>query len=181
MAWSAPMTAVAGAFTAAQWNTYVRDNLEETAPAIATAGPAMFVADAANSIAVRQIKTASIQDEGTRNSSSYGDLSPSGPSVTLTTGTTVIVMISCRIGNSNVNSASQCSYAISGATSSPASTEWAIISDGLGAAAAGDNTRTIAVAHARTVTAGSNTFTMKYANTSGTGRYSHRTITVWSF
>ena len=34
MAWTAPMTAVSGSvLTAAQWNTNVRDNLLETAPA----------------------------------------------------------------------------------------------------------------------------------------------------
>ena len=34
MTWTAPMTAVAGAvYTAAQWNTSIRDNLNETAVA----------------------------------------------------------------------------------------------------------------------------------------------------
>src|SRR5690606_12967068 len=44
MAWSAPMTAVSGSvFTAAQFNQFVRDNLNETAPARATTAGAHFV------------------------------------------------------------------------------------------------------------------------------------------
>jgi hypothetical protein len=52
--WSAPMTAVANStFTAAQFNQYVRDNLNETAPAKATSAGSYFVADGVNSIAER--------------------------------------------------------------------------------------------------------------------------------
>ena len=56
MAWSAPMTAVSGSvLTAAQFNTYVRDNLNETAPAKATAAGQIFVSTAANAIAARLV------------------------------------------------------------------------------------------------------------------------------
>ena len=59
MAWSAPMTAVANStFTAAQFNQYVRDNLNETAPALATAAGSYFAADGINSIAERRAVTA---------------------------------------------------------------------------------------------------------------------------
>lgn len=52
MAWSAPATAVANTFlTAAFWNTQVRDNLLETAPAKAAAAGDSFYATAANAIA----------------------------------------------------------------------------------------------------------------------------------
>ena len=54
MAWSAPMTAVANTvFTAAQFNQHVRDNLNETAPAKATASGGYFVATGVNAIAQR--------------------------------------------------------------------------------------------------------------------------------
>lgn len=52
MAWTAPATAVANTFlTAAFWNTQVRDNLLETAPAKAAVAGDTFYATAANAIA----------------------------------------------------------------------------------------------------------------------------------
>ncbi len=182
MAWSTPMTATAGAFSAAAWNTYVRDNLLETGPAKATATAAQwFVADGSHSIALRQFKTDYKAAEETRTSTSYGDLSTAGPSVTLTTGTKAIVMVSARMGNDTTNAASFMSFQISGATSTSPGDTRAAISDGLQASAANDNIRTVAVANLETLTAGSNTFTAKYKAASGTARFKHRTIIVWSF
>jgi hypothetical protein len=52
MAWTAPGTAVGNTLlTAAFWNTHVRDNLLETAPAKATAAGQLFQATAPNAIA----------------------------------------------------------------------------------------------------------------------------------
>ena len=60
MAWTAPMTAVANAvFTAAQFNTHVRDNLLETAPAKATTTGGYFVATGTNTIVQRVASVAS--------------------------------------------------------------------------------------------------------------------------
>lgn len=182
MAWTTPLTAVAGEFTAAQWNTYVRDNLLETAPGIATGtGPFWFVSDGANSITTRQFKTAAVTAEQTTSSSSYTNLATSGPSVTIKTGTVVIVMMIAMMGNDSASSATQCSYSISGATTRSASDNWFMTSDGLAAAGPNDNLRTNAVAHATTVNAGWNTFTMKYKCTSGTARFSQRQLIIWSF
>lgn len=60
MAWSTPMTAVANEiFTAAQFNTFVRDNLLETAPAKATAAnaPSMFLNIGGNTLRERPFST----------------------------------------------------------------------------------------------------------------------------
>ncbi len=49
MAWTAPITFTSGSvLTAAQLNTYLRDNLNETAPAKFTAAGQLFVSTAAN-------------------------------------------------------------------------------------------------------------------------------------
>src|SRR5690606_35973990 len=122
MAWSAPMTAVAGeAFSADDFNTYVRDNLNETMPALATDDTfaAWFVADGANSLVKRNIKTAGLTISGGQNttSQSYTDLSTAGPSVSIETGTRALVMISCQLEVNSTNAAAMASFAVSGASS----------------------------------------------------------------
>ncbi len=55
MSWTAPMPAVAGAiFTAAQYNTFVRDNLNECAPAKASVVGSYFTTSDDNQIAERK-------------------------------------------------------------------------------------------------------------------------------
>lgn len=54
MAWTSPMTAVANTeFTAVQFNTHIRDNLLETAPAKAVNPGSYFAVSGTNSIAER--------------------------------------------------------------------------------------------------------------------------------
>lgn len=184
MAWSAPMTATFGsAFTAAQWNAYVRDNLGETATAKApgSSGAYWFASASSTTLALRQCKGDYVAAEETTTQNSYGNLGTSGPSVTLTTGTKALVMISARLGNDVAESATQMSYSVSGATNVSPDDTTAIISDGLAAASAGDNIRTVAVAILQSVNAGTNTFTAKYKCSSNTGRFACRQLCVWSF
>lgn len=179
MAWTAPMTAVANtAFTAAQFNTHVRDNLLETGPAKATAGVttgSILVKSGTNEVSFRTPSTASVNVSQTTSSTSYTNLSTSGPAVTVTTGTRALVIINCQLSNNSTNS-SFASFAVTGASSISAVDDYAIRHrDGTGSSGSAQMAR----AHMFTsLTAGSNTFTMKYRVIGGTGTFDNREIIV---
>lgn len=170
------MTAVAGAtFTAAQFNQYVRDNLNETAPAKATAASQLFVSTGANAIETRTPATANVQTNQSSTSTTYTDLTTVGPSITATTGTIALVGFGCSFANNTANSATKCSVAVSGASTVAASDNFGIIMDGIQAS----NFVRYGMFHAFTgLTAGSNTFTLKYAVGSNTGSWQQREIVV---
>lgn len=172
MAWSSPMTAVAGAtFTAAQFNQFVRDNLNMTAPALASAAGQIFVSTAANAIAARTPGVATIATSQTTTSTTYADLATVGPSVTITTGTQALVWFGALISNSGANS-SRMSVAVSSASTVAASDAWAAVNVGTSA-------NRIFSAHMFTgLTAGSNIFTAKYDVSAGTGTYVNRELFV---
>lgn len=179
MAWTAPMTAVANtAFTAAQFNTYIRDNLLETAPARATTVSGYFVTSGANAIAERYTASATVPTQETLTSTSYTDLATPGPSVTVTTGTRALVFITALMGNNGTNSLSAASVAVSGASSITESDVWCLSTDGL---TSSNYLRMTAAKLFTTLTAGSNTFTMKYRVGSGTGTFGDRDIAVVPF
>lgn len=177
MAWTAPMTAVAGnAFTAAQFNTYVRDNLLETAPAKATTAGGYFVATGSNAITQRLAATDHVATTETTTSTSYTNLTTVGPSVTVTTGTTALVAIYSSlqqtVGSGNVISMS---YEVSGATTVAAGDTWAVA---FTASATNASVRSGMTYLHTGLNAGSNTFTAKYRVNGGTGSYVNRRITV---
>lgn len=177
MAWTAPMTAVANAvFTAAQFNTHVRDNLLETSPAKATTPGSYFVTDAANSIGERVVGSATIApgSEGT-SSASYVDLATPGPAVTVSTGTSAIVIITAEMQNASASAGAKASCAISGASTVAAADATAIRAE---SSATAEFNRISGVQHYTGLTAGSNTFTMKYASTSGTCNFNFRHLLV---
>jgi hypothetical protein len=170
------MTAVANTvFTAAQFNTHVRDNLNETAPAKATTSGSIFVTSATNEIAERIPSTSFETASETITSTSYTDPATPGPGVTVTTGASALVMISCRLLNSLAGQNTYASYEVSGTSSSAANDDRAILftiptaaySAGFGHS----------VLHTG-LTPGSNTFTMKYRVTGGTGTVDNRRIVV---
>lgn len=117
MAWTAPMTAVAGSvFTAAQFNQSIRDNLAETAPAKATTPGSYFTTSATNQITERVPVTASINTADTTTSTSFADMASVGPSVTLTTGVKALIVVSAEINNNTISQAGRVAVDISGAT-----------------------------------------------------------------
>lgn len=176
MTWTAPMTAVANTvFTAAQFNTHIRDNLNETAPAKATTAGTIFVASGANSIAERVPSTAAVTTSETTTGTGYGNLATPGPSVTVTTGTRAIVMVASLVQNSTVGQNSYASYAVSGASAIAASDDRSVL---ITAAAVNQTLRASSVYMETGLTAGSNTFTMQYRVTGGTGSFQNRRITV---
>ncbi|WP_327592437.1 hypothetical protein [Streptomyces chartreusis] len=176
MAWSAPMTAVANStFTAAQFNQFVRDNLNETAPAKATAASQIPVSTGINAIAMRSPVTARVDTSQTTNVVFYTNLATPGPAVTVATGPMALVWWACDMSNNTSNSLTQCSVAVTGATSIPANDQWMLSTDGLTA----DNLNRHSMAHLFTgLTPGNNTFTMKYAVGSNVGTFRGRQIVV---
>lgn len=179
MAWTAPQTWLPGVVTAGEMNVELRDNLLAQAAAIASgANPnRLLTASAANTIEIRDWKENEVQTGGTAEdttSTSYTDLATAGPTVTLTTGTKVAVWITAQLTNVTVNAVAWASFAVSGATTSAAADGRAIVHQ---PAVAGRYLRTT-VCTLLDVTAGSNTFTMKYKATSGTCRATRRAIMV---
>jgi hypothetical protein len=176
MAWSAPMTAVANTiFTAAQFNTHVRDNLNETAPAKATLEGQLFTASGTNAIVARRPTFSIISTIQTTSSVAYTDLATVGPTLTVTTGTRAIVMINAGISNDTLNGASYASLAVSGASAIAASDSFMVASDGFPA----NNVVRYGITHMfNSLTAGSNTFTMKYRAGSGIAEFRDRVMVL---
>lgn len=169
------MTAVANAtFTAAQFNQYVRDNLNETGPAKATVGGRILVTTGANSITERGVPDAKVATSEGTASTTYVALATPGPSVTLTTGARAAVFVTTRMSNGTATGRCAMSYAVSGSS--------AIAADDTRATIGGTNptvSRQTAVYLETTLTPGSNTFTAQYkAVTAGTATFQDRHILV---
>lgn len=180
MAWTAPMTAIAGSvFTAAQFNTFVRDNLAETAPAKALNPGGHFVTSATNQIVERVPIAAVDTAAGNTTSTSFTDLDPpqvAGPAVTVTMGSYALVWVHASCSNSGTGSA-RAAYEVSGATSIAGADN-----RGIGIAGITGGTVICSGVHLHTdLTPGSNTFTMKYRVSASTGTFGSRRIGVISF
>lgn len=180
MAWTAPMTATLNqTFTAAQWNTHVRDNLLMTEAGVATTRGRFFTTTGANALAEGKVFQSADTNARTTTSTSYTDLSGSGPAVGNTiAGTAATVFWQCAMGNTTTTATAYVSVAVSGASTVAASDTWAIYVDGMNAAATStDNLIRMAGVHRFTgLTAGYNIFTMKYRVTAGTGHFSARSV-----
>lgn len=180
MAWTAPMTAVANAvFTAAQFNTNVRDNLLETMPGKATAAGRFFVSTAPNSIEERVSASAEVLTSQTTTTTTYTDLATSGPAVTVTTGSNALVFIHAQLQSNSATDEARMSYAVSGATTSAATDARAMYTD---VAASNENCFGSFQWHSG-LTPGSNTFTAKYRSTNAatTATFLRRRIVVIPF
>lgn len=174
MAWTTPATYTDGAvLTGAQMNL-IRDNLNETAPAKATTAGGIFVATGANAIAQRIPTTASVITNESTTSTTFAALTTPGPAVTVTTGTQAIVLISAQGANNTVSAAAYSSFAVSGATTTAASDDFAIYT----VSSISNDAQGVSKAEFVSLTAGSNTFTMQYRASSGTAQYRRRKITV---
>lgn len=182
MVWTAPMTAVSGnAFTAVQFNTYVRDNLLETAPAKATTTGSIFVGAGANSIAERVPATSSINVSETTTSGTFVDLATPGPSVSVTTGTSALAIWTVEGTVNTASEAARASVGVSGATTVAASTNWQLRIENEGP---GSFFSRAASAHLFTgLNAGSNTFKIQYAASTGgtTATFNWRELIVIPF
>jgi hypothetical protein len=174
------MTAVSGSvYTAAQFNTFVRDNLNETAPAKAATAGSHFAVVGPNEIAERQSEGALDVDVGTTTSTGYGDLDApalAGPAVTAETGTAALVIVHGTMSNSGTGSA-RMAYEVTGASSVAAADNRGVGTFGVAAVTLIAGTTILHAAGS--LTPGTNTFTAKYRVSSGTGTFSARRIAVF--
>lgn len=155
MAWSAPMTMTTGyILSAADWNREVRDNFLALQPVSATVATAQSGASA-----------------------TPADLGTVGPQITLQTGSAVTVLVSALMWNNTANGQSYAGVAVSGATTRAASSEEALRMSEAVAGQAGQQGATRA-ARITGLTPGTNTFTMKYWVSGGTGTFQSRELQV---
>ena len=181
MAWTNPRTWIAGeALNFTKLNTELRDNLNVTAPGVASAAGNLIVTDAANSVVERTPASAQVLTAESTSTVTFTDLTTAGPSVTATTGTSALVIITAAIEADTAGEGGFVGVAISGAST----------------VAAGDNDALYFASHAAatsqrgslvifsSLTAGSNTFKLRYrASGAGaiTATFRRRTITVIPF
>lgn len=154
--WTSPKTwNVGDVLTAADMNTYVRDNTT-------------FLSSPTG---------ATVATSQTTASASYVDLATAGPAVTVTTGLNAIVAVGAQMANAGAGDGAGMSYAVSGATTTAANNAWAAeYSSGV----AGGYPQASLVSLASGLNAGSNTFTAKYiAFVGGTAVFADRWIIVW--
>ena len=131
--------------------------------------PGGFPASAIATVATNQSTT----------SASYTDLATAGPAVTITTGTKALVIVNAGLYNTTSGADASMSYAVSGATTVGVSDTWRLESGAYTGANVTALIRAGATYLATGLTAGSNTFTAKYAAASGTtGYFRERTIVV---
>jgi hypothetical protein len=152
ISWTTPKTwAVGDPGTAADLNTYIRDNSN-------------FLASASGATVATSQTTASL---------AYADLATAGPAVTVVTGAKAIVTLTAQLQNSGASAAFM-AYAISGATTLAAADATALFNNN-------PNTSIwqASASYMQTgLTPGSNTFTAKYRVTGNTGTFLNRSIIV---
>lgn len=178
MAWTAPATFTDGSIlTAAQLNA-MRDNFNETAPAKATGAGGYIVSNGVNSVVQRDPNSDTVNTSQTQTSTSYVDLATVGPAPgPVVSGTRVIVWMTAQMNNNTANAETIASVAVSGATTIAADDNYC-----LDVQQPTTGTAFIDICSSRavrlTVTAGSNTYTMKYRVTAGTGTWRRRSMVV---
>lgn len=176
MTWTAPMTAVAGSiFTAAQFNTYVRDNLLECPAAKSTTAGSIFATDNSGLIVERIPVTARVDAAESTTSASPADLATVGPSVTCTTGSHALIIWSAEMGNTTVSAPGIAGVLISGATSESPTVNNELRQESSGAS---EFQRASTVRLKTDLTPGVNTFKMQYWTTTGTLTLNYRELTV---
>lgn len=179
MTWTMPFTAIAGTpYTAAQYNTNIRDNMVETETSRAQTATGYSVTVGMNQLAERVGAAASvITTDTTASAGTYVDLDNTpGPEVTVVTGTSAFVSIYGSLQNSS-SAAAWISFAVSGATEIDPADSYAIEMQ--------INTpgeRVGATFFRNDLTPGINVFTCKYrVTTSGTGTFASRRLAVFPF
>jgi hypothetical protein len=121
---------------------------------------------------------ATVATQESTTSSSFTDLTTSGPTVTVTTGTRALVIVGASQRSTVSGAQSQMSFAVSGATTRAVQTnEWTNM--GAGSTTVGVNATNEAAILVTGLTAGSNVFTAKYAAPTGDSvSFQFRKITV---
>lgn len=154
----------------------MRDNLNETAPALAAIANQYPVSTGANALAMRRVNSASSLATQTTTSTSY--TSASGPSVTVTSGETALVFLFAALTISLNSSSAFYSVAVSGAST--------VAADDARALSVGRYTSEFLISASQVtyltgLTSGSNTFAGQVRVTGGTGTYDNRRIIAQPF
>lgn len=174
------MTAVANSiFTAAQFNQYVRDNLNQCPAALATAADQIFVSTGTNQLMATRVTSSRVATTESTTSGAYTDLTTVGPQVTVTTAGMALVIISAAMNNNGNNNSTSMSFQVSGASTIGASDANRICMAGVSANYVNRySSVTLLTASYGPLTPGSNTFTAKYATAGGTATYQNRELSV---
>jgi len=130
-------------------------------------------------VCVTQVGAVTDTTCSTVTTASFADPSTAGntnPTVTLVTGTSAIVDINSTLYNSTAGAYNYVSFAVSGATTLAGSEGNSYYYSSTGGTPADQHTGRRFIITG--LTAGTNTFTMKYKVGSGTGQYNRRTLIV---
>jgi hypothetical protein len=135
------------------------------------------VADSAatTGIAWRVPSTAAVATNQSTGSTSFTDLTTVGPTVTVTTGASALVIVSAELWNSSAGFAALMAFAVSGATSRAPVDAEALRKHSSSASVEMAASRMTLVTG---LTPGSNTFTSKYRGNGGTANFFNRSIIV---
>jgi hypothetical protein len=178
MAWTTISVAVANTPATANAYNALLANLQETAAAKATTAGSLFVGTGLHALAER------IPDEIVEfasesiNSLTYTNLTTIGPALTRTTGNSALVGITSDIGNNTIGSVTYASFRVSGATTIAADDNYALAGKVEASAGGPATLRASAFRLIKSLTPGSNTFTMMYRTSSGVGTWNERSILV---
>lgn len=125
--------------------------------------------------AVRDINGGFVATSQATSATTYGDLATVGPTVSLITGTSALVLITgVGLDDGNLGNDAYMSWAVSGATTVAASDTWAwYVNQGLNVAQAA------ACYIITTLNPGLNTFTAKYRKAGGTSTASFYNRGLW--
>lgn len=125
--------------------------------------------------AIVSTSASTVSTSETTVSTTFGNLSTLGPAVTLTTGKKALVILASQVANNTAGATGIVSFEVAGATTLAADNTRSLqfMSD-----SAGQLVQTSILIAVLSLTAGSNTFTMKYRVSGGTGTFNNRRITV---
>ena len=175
MAWSTPLTAVAdAALTAAQWNSSVRDNLLETAVARASQSGSIFAGAGVNSLAERFPFSTNAWQQETTASTAYTNLTTVGPTVTVTSGTRILISVTATTWNNTTGVLNLVGLEITGASPLTPLDTLALRSSSPFVNSPGSFAGSYV--HIYGVTAGTSTYQTKYRVTGGIGTFDDRRI-----
>jgi hypothetical protein len=174
------MTAVANtAFTAAQFNVYIRDNLNATAPAVASSAGNLIVTTGFNAVTERVPTVAFVGTSESTTSTTFVDLTTVGPTVTVTTGIRALVTIGTSVSNVTAGQGGRAAVDLSGATTSAASDTNSFLAESGNASDAFQGSWTTIY---NPVNVGSNVFRAKYRSVGGaSASFSQRLVAVVPF
>jgi len=153
-------------------------DLNETAPAKASASGGIFVTTAGNTIAERLPTVDTVVTSQTTTSATYVDLTTVGPQVVVTLSSRALIGTYVRASHATTGQSVYMGYAISGATTLAADDTRAF--SYLSATGTQTHRASMILLHTG-LTAGSNTFTAKYRVDSGTGTFADRRLFVIPF